>query len=71
LRDLKLKTNPICQVCDSALALEVHHIQPVSKAPDREMDWENLQSICPDCHKAESAAEQLRGTGAGDSPQLA
>ena len=61
LRDLKLRTEPICQLCTIALAQEVHHIEPVARAPEREFDWNNLQSVCRDCHVAESAAE--RGTG--------
>ncbi len=58
LRDLKLRTDPICEICNSALAQEVHHIEPVARAPEREFDWSNLQSVCHDCHVAESAAER-------------
>ena len=64
LRDLKLRTNPICEiglVCNSALATEVHHIESVAKAPEREFEWDNLQSACHDCHVAVSAAERATG----------
>lgn len=57
LRDLKLRTNPICQLCNAALGMEVDHIIPISKAPEREFDWLNLQSACHDCHLAKTAAE--------------
>lgn len=38
-------------------AQEVHHIRPVESAPDRHtmlllcFDYNNLQSLCRDCHK--------------------
>lgn len=60
LRDRKLRTNPICQICETKLAVEVDHIEPVAKAPEREFDWANLQSACHDCHVAKTA-EDLRG----------
>ena len=61
LRDRKLRANPICQICERALALEVDHIEPVSKAPEREFEWGNLQSACVDCHRDKSAAERATG----------
>ncbi len=58
LRDRKLRAYPICELCKRALATEVHHVEPVAKAPEREFDWGNLQAVCVECHKVETAAEQ-------------
>ena len=60
LRLKKLRSNPICEVCDSefrsTLATEVHHIMPVeSKCNESDMkrlmfSEHNLQSLCHSCH---------------------
>ena len=56
LRTAILKQNPICQVCNNALAQEVDHITPFSIGmTDRQkiqlgFDRTNLQSICINCH---------------------
>ena len=68
LRDLKLRTNPICEICNTALSMEVDHIEPLAKAPEREFEWENLQSVCHDCHVAKTAADQGRAQGGGEFP---
>lgn len=62
LRLLKLSNNPLCQQCliagISRLANEVHHVTPVETAQTlKEMsalmfDYNNLQSLCHDCHVA-------------------
>lgn len=49
----------LCQPCKRqgrpAQADEVDHI--VSKANDGTDDYDNLQAICTDCHKAKTKAE--------------
>ena len=54
LRLRKLQVSPVCERCDAAgyvkAASEVHHKIPVSVDPSREMDFNNLQSLCKQCH---------------------
>ena len=49
----------LCQMCLKAKrttpAKEVDHITP--KAEDGTDDYDNLQAICTDCHKAKTKAE--------------
>lgn len=58
----------LCQPCKArghiTLAVEVDHVTPIHKGgTDAE---ENLQSICSECHKAKTAAEQ----GKARRPQI-
>lgn len=39
-----------CQEC-GARADEVHHIIPVSAAPDKQFDYTNLIALCKKCHR--------------------
>lgn len=47
--------HPLCQDCDKQdivePATEVHHIIPISEAPDRRLDVKNLISLCHRCHQ--------------------
>lgn len=49
----------LCQPCErqgrTTQATQVDHITP--KAQDGSDDFDNLQSICDDCHKAKTKAE--------------
>jgi 5-methylcytosine-specific restriction endonuclease McrA len=46
-----LKENPVCAACGSDKKLEVHHIEPVHINPDRELDKDNLITLCSaKCH---------------------
>ncbi|RMF94713.1 MAG: HNH endonuclease [Planctomycetota bacterium] len=49
LRTKYLKKHPWCEVCGKRADL-VHHIVPVSEAPERRLDESNLQSVCRSCH---------------------
>lgn len=61
LRASKLKAAPLCERCLSSgiytQATEVHHRQPIEHAQDerqmeqRAFDPNNLQSLCPTCHR--------------------
>lgn len=61
LRQRKLSESPLCEMClDSGLYVSaqcVHHIQPCESASsEAEMRrlmfaWNNLQSLCNDCHQ--------------------
>lgn len=52
LRHTYRRANPLCEACGMVLATEVHHVQPVSVAPSRAYDWDNLQALCKGCHRA-------------------
>ena len=73
LRILKLRANPLCEVCEQegivTSAHAVHHRHPIedstSKAEMRKWAfmWENLMSVCDACH-AKIHKEQGKGTRA-------
>lgn len=55
LRKDFLKTNPLCAVCRGSKKLNVHHIVPFSIDKGRELDPNNLITLCEDgfgCHIA-------------------
>jgi len=45
--------NQSCAFCGRSARLEVHHIEPVSVAPDKADDEDNMIMLCrkPECHK--------------------
>ena len=48
---LKRDRQPICEVCGDAPAVDVDHIKPFRGIADPlRLDWDNLQSICRQCH---------------------
>lgn len=48
-----LKKQPFCQACGSKNSLQVHHIEPVNVNPNKELDPENLITLCSKyCHLA-------------------
>lgn len=49
-RDRHLLREPTCIACDSGKDLEVHHIVPVHVDATRELDADNLVTLCRDCH---------------------
>lgn len=55
LRAVKLsQENYMCEECKKqdkvSLAVDVHHIEPVSKAWDKRLDINNLKCLCVECH---------------------
>ena len=63
LRDLKLSTDPICQImthCEGVPANEVDHIIPIADRPELRLEWDNLQSACHRCHTAKTFRENSR-----------
>ena len=46
VRKTHLETNPTCFICKSNKHIEVHHIIPFNIAPDKELDPENLITLC-------------------------
>lgn len=55
IRRAKISDCPLCERCEAAgrttAATEVHHKQARQDAPHLELDYENLESICPRCHR--------------------
>lgn len=46
-----LKENPVCRACGTSEDLEVHHIIPYHISPEKELDMENLITLCGKrCH---------------------
>lgn len=51
VRKQHLEKYPYCAACGRNKKLEVHHIEPVHLNPDRELDLDNLITLCDDpCH---------------------
>jgi 5-methylcytosine-specific restriction endonuclease McrA len=51
VRKEHLKTQPFCQACGTIKDLEVHHIEPVHLVPQKELDVNNLITLCGSrCH---------------------
>jgi len=57
LRINYLVLNPICEQCKKALAIDVHHIMPISTGRNESeikrlgFDVNNLKACCKACHK--------------------
>jgi 5-methylcytosine-specific restriction endonuclease McrA len=45
-----LKTEPYCVICHEWKGVEVHHALPVHLYPERELDSENLITLCEHHH---------------------
>ncbi len=47
--------NPLCQRCKQSgratIADDVHHIKPIKSHPSLRLVWDNLMSLCRECHK--------------------
>jgi 5-methylcytosine-specific restriction protein A len=58
LRSLKLDANPRCEKpgCGRP-ATEVDKKIPYAEAPELQYDWDNLQSLCHDCHTDKTVTE--------------
>lgn len=51
LRKEHLLNNKSCAACGRTYKLEVHHIEPVHVNPDKELDPNNLITLCDNpCH---------------------
>jgi 5-methylcytosine-specific restriction endonuclease McrA len=48
-RDRHIRRHPLCQRCERAFAVEVHHLKPISQGGTN--DPGNLQSVCRQCHR--------------------
>ncbi len=54
VRRTHLEKNPACAACGTTKQLIVHHCKPVYLNPERELDFENLITLCEknNCHFA-------------------
>lgn len=50
LRNDFVKVNNTCSACGTKNNLEVHHVLPFHINPELELDWNNLITLCDDCH---------------------
>lgn len=50
IRKDHLNIQPHCQACGNYKNLQVHHIIPVSVDRSKELDLENLITLCKTCH---------------------
>jgi 5-methylcytosine-specific restriction protein A len=50
VRNNFLSVNSSCAACGSIKKLEVHHIEPINIAPEKELDATNLITLCKNCH---------------------
>jgi len=55
LRKLYLKHNPLCERCKRmgsvTSADTVHHKKQIKEYPELRLEWDNLESLCRDCHE--------------------
>ena len=47
-----------CKECHRAGRLEVHHLIPVHRAPERELDPSNVVVLCRTCHLGHTRKER-------------
>ena len=53
VRALHISKNPTCAACGRSSKLEVHHIEPIHISPAKELDENNLITLCDNpCHLA-------------------
>lgn len=57
---LKRAQDPLCEDCKArgltVEATSVHHIEPLSRAPERAFDMDNLAALCHACHRRRELA---------------
>jgi len=53
VRKIHLIDNPTCEACNTKKKLQVHHVRPVSIAPELELRFANLITLCKKnkCHR--------------------
>lgn len=45
-----LESHSECAACGTKEGLEVHHVEPYHEHPSKELDLDNLITVCRDCH---------------------
>jgi len=59
MRKGKLEADPFCEICGME-ATEVHHKVPHNGNWALFLDWDNLMSICHECHLKETQRESVQ-----------
>ena len=59
LRRRFIRNNPTCAVCGRP-GEEVHHVIPRSLRPDLCYEWDNLKTLCKECHLKAHAGQKPR-----------
>ena len=66
IRMQKLRMNPFCEICYSknniVPASDIDHIKPISVGGEP-FNFNNLQSLCNNCHNSKSGKEGFKGRG--------
>lgn len=57
VREIVLKSEPMCRMCKIKPATIVDHIIPIRKGGEK-LNLENLQPLCHQCHNIKTAAER-------------
>jgi hypothetical protein len=57
LRYAHRKAHPLCRRCGRR-AEHIDHIIDIRTAPERRLDWTNLQALCQACHNAKTASDR-------------
>lgn len=50
-----------CVVCRRAAATQLHHVLPVQRWPEHELDDRNMVGVCPGCHDNHERAHRRIG----------
>lgn len=71
LRASKLASNPVCEHCEArgmtTVAVDVHHDKPRTSRDDLALDFDNLVSLCKQCHTIEELKRRRGGGEAGEA----
>lgn len=63
LRRIKLTHNPYCEECLKSgvneFATEVHHIVDIAQDPTKCLSYDNLRSLCRQCHSTITASRVI------------
>jgi 5-methylcytosine-specific restriction protein A len=51
VRALKLRRDPVCERCGKKIANVVHHLVPIEVDYTKRLEYDNLQSLCRECHE--------------------
>lgn len=66
IRRIKLMEDPLCVECEKegklVSATVVDHIKARRDAPELELEFSNLQSLCESCHNSKSGREGRGGS---------
>ncbi len=57
------RDNFTCQTCQlrDVEIMEVDHILPIHKHPELKLDPQNMQCLCPNCHRRKTNQEKSKG----------